>query len=324
MSDEAAGQRLARPRQPVVLHEDPRRRGLGDASRPTSTSSCRTCSTPCAELRSQDHVLRRRAGRGARAEPRGARALVATRARDRQPLVPPRAVDAHLFDRSGSSASWPRRPRRSRRVTGRQPVGYRGPGFSWNADAARGAGTSAATCYDASTLPTYIGPLARLYYFRTVATSPGRRWTSARTCSAASARAGARSSPTCGACASGRTLLEIPVTTMPLVKMPFHLSYLLYLSRFSRGADAGLPQDGAPPVPPDRHRAELPAAPARPARRASRCRQLAFFPGMDLSRGHKRERLPRACCAELGQSFELVRHERTRRRASGAIGRVRA
>ena len=32
---------------------------------------------------------------------------------------------------------------------------------------------------------------------------------------------------------SGRSLLEIPVTTIPIIKTPFHLSYLLYLSRYS-------------------------------------------------------------------------------------------
>ena len=30
-----------------------------------------------------------------------------------------------------------------------------------------------------------------------------------------------------------RTLLELPVTTMPVVKMPVHVSYLLYLSAYS-------------------------------------------------------------------------------------------
>ena len=30
-------------------------------------------------------------------------------------------------------------------------------------------------------------------------------------------------------------LLEIPVTTMPLFKVPIHVSYLLYLDQFSRG-----------------------------------------------------------------------------------------
>jgi hypothetical protein len=30
------------------------------------------------------------------------------------------------------------------------------------------------------------------------------------------------------------TLLEIPVTTVPMVRIPFHVSYILYLSEFSR------------------------------------------------------------------------------------------
>jgi hypothetical protein len=34
---------------------------------------------------------------------------------------------------------------------------------------------------------------------------------------------------------NNKTLLEIPVTTMPLFKIPFHLSYLLYISGYSMG-----------------------------------------------------------------------------------------
>ena len=32
----------------------------------------------------------------------------------------------------------------------------------------------------------------------------------------------------------GEGLLEIPVTTMPILRVPFHVSYLLYLSSFSK------------------------------------------------------------------------------------------
>ena len=31
----------------------------------------------------------------------------------------------------------------------------------------------------------------------------------------------------------GRKILEIPVTTMPLLKLPFHLSYLIYINNIS-------------------------------------------------------------------------------------------
>ena len=47
-------------------------------------------------------------------------------------------------------------------ATGTRPIGYRGPGFSWSPMllevlAERGYQ------YDASTLPTYLGPIARAY-----------------------------------------------------------------------------------------------------------------------------------------------------------------
>jgi hypothetical protein len=35
--------------------------------------------------------------------------------------------------------------------------------------------------------------------------------------------------------AGGRSLVELPVTTFPGVKTPIHVSYLIYLSTFSRG-----------------------------------------------------------------------------------------
>jgi hypothetical protein len=41
-----------------------------------------------------------------------------------------------------------------------------------------------------------------------------------------------RSDPTCGTW-TGKTLLEIPVTTFPGIRVPIHASYYLYLSSFS-------------------------------------------------------------------------------------------
>jgi peptidoglycan/xylan/chitin deacetylase (PgdA/CDA1 family) len=116
-------------------------------------------------------------------------------------------------------------------ATGQRPVGFRGPGFSWSADlleilAERGY------LFDASTLPTFIGPLARAYYFRSARLTPEQRVERAGLFGHASD--GLRSNrPYRWRLASGRALLEIPVTTMPIVRLPFHLSYLLYLSRVS-------------------------------------------------------------------------------------------
>ena len=51
------------------------------------------------------------------------------------------------------------------RVTGQKPIGFRGPGFSCSKKLFH----VLIECnyeYDTSTLPTYIAPLARLYYFK--------------------------------------------------------------------------------------------------------------------------------------------------------------
>jgi hypothetical protein len=116
-------------------------------------------------------------------------------------------------------------------ATGVEPTGFRGPGFSWSPDllevlAARGYQ------YDASTLPTFIGPLARAYYFRTARLSRDER--RERAMLFGQFREGFRPvRPNEWSLASGRRLLEIPVTTMTGLRMPFHLTYLLYLARVS-------------------------------------------------------------------------------------------
>ena len=116
-------------------------------------------------------------------------------------------------------------------VTGQRPLGFRGPGFSWSLEhlsvlAERGY------LFDASTLPTYLGPIARAYYFRTSNLSDEEK--ELRKELYGNFRDGLRPvKPYRWVLPGGKTILEIPVTTMPLFKVPFHLSYLLYLSRFS-------------------------------------------------------------------------------------------
>jgi hypothetical protein len=118
------------------------------------------------------------------------------------------------------------------KATGRKPIGFRGPGFSLSADtlavlACRGYQ------YDATTLPTFIGPLARAYYFRaSKKLSEVERHERARLFGAFSD--GLRPLKPYFWNVEGRRLLEIPVTTMPLVRMPFHQSYLLYLAGIAR------------------------------------------------------------------------------------------
>jgi peptidoglycan-N-acetylglucosamine deacetylase len=118
------------------------------------------------------------------------------------------------------------------RVTGQKPIGFRGPGYSFSSTVLRVLARHGYK-YDASTLPTFIGPLARAYYFMTTKLSPEEK---------------EHRKLLYGKLADGLQplrpyrwqidgdrdgLIEIPVTTMPLFKIPFHVSYILYLSRFS-------------------------------------------------------------------------------------------
>lgn len=170
--------------------------------------------------------------------------------------------------------------------TGERPSGFRGPGFSWSADvlevlAERGYR------YDASTLPTFVGPLARAYYFRS--TSLTARQRAERAALFGGFREGFRPTrPYRWQLASGRSLLEIPVSTIPVVKAPFHLTYLLYLSRVSerlmwnylRSAIAAHQLLGIGPSF-LLHPLDLLSGEHAP--------ELRFFPGMDLPAARKRD-----------------------------------
>ena len=115
-------------------------------------------------------------------------------------------------------------------ATGARPAGFRGPGFSLST-ATLAVLARRGYRYDASTLPTFLGPLARAYYFRTAGlTAEQRRQRSALF---GTFREGLRPiRPYRWRMGEGR-LIEIPVTTLPLLRTPIHLSYVLYLDLVS-------------------------------------------------------------------------------------------
>lgn len=116
-------------------------------------------------------------------------------------------------------------------TTGQITRGFRGPGFSWNPELLVIL-KQRDYLFDASTLPTYIGPLARMYYFMTANLSEEEK--KDRSELFGSFRDGFRPVKSYfWELNSNEKFLEIPVTTIPGFKTPFHLSYLLYLSRFS-------------------------------------------------------------------------------------------
>jgi peptidoglycan/xylan/chitin deacetylase (PgdA/CDA1 family) len=119
------------------------------------------------------------------------------------------------------------------KATGRRPVGFRGPGFTFSDDLLRVLAAHGYR-YDGSTYPTFLGPLMRAYYF----------WKSSgfseeekkkRAALFGSVRDGLRPLNPYMWEVDGKELVEIPVTTMPLFRTPIHMSYLLYLATFSRG-----------------------------------------------------------------------------------------
>jgi len=117
------------------------------------------------------------------------------------------------------------------RATGHRPVGFRGPAY----------GVSKATlrvlarrgyCYDASALPTFIGPLARAYLLLGSRLTPEER--AQRAALFGGVRDVLRPIRPYYWDVGGERLLEIPVSTMPLLRLPFHFNYVLYLAATSR------------------------------------------------------------------------------------------
>jgi peptidoglycan-N-acetylglucosamine deacetylase len=136
----------------------------------------------------------------------------------------------HLYSDAAIDAEIARAEDAIHAATGIQPTGFRGPGFSVSTAVLltlRRRGYR----YDASTFPTFLGPLARAYYFFT---------------SKLSAEEKAKRKQLFGKMSEGfrplkpyawrletGDLTEIPVTTMPVFRVPFHLSYIIYLACYS-------------------------------------------------------------------------------------------
>ncbi|MCO6488985.1 MAG: polysaccharide deacetylase family protein [Phaeodactylibacter sp.] len=208
----------------------------------------------------------------------------------------------HTYSREALEAEVERAEAQIERVTGQRPAGFRGPGFSWS-PALLDVLAERGYVYDASTLPTYIGPLARMYYFRTARLSREER--EARKELFGSFRDGLRPvKPYFWKLESGKTLLEMPVTTIPVIKTPFHLSYLLYLNGFSPALmdlylSLAIRMCQATGTQPSflLHPLDLISGERAP--------RLKFFPGMHISSERKAEVFT-GVMEKLGRHFKLA------------------
>ena len=116
-------------------------------------------------------------------------------------------------------------------ATGRRPRGFRGPGFSLSSATLRVLARRGYR-YDASTFPTFVGPLARAYYFMASKFSSEEK--RRRGALFGSIADGLRPVKPYLWNVDGHKLTEIPVTTMPVFRVPIHMSYIIYLSSLSR------------------------------------------------------------------------------------------
>jgi len=115
-------------------------------------------------------------------------------------------------------------------ATGQQPIGFRGPGFSVSETVIK-VMISRGYQYDASTLPTFLGPLARAYYFFNAKLDPEEKKKRAKLFGTLAD--GLKPIKVYSWKTPSGSITEIPVTTIPIVRSPFHLSYLIYLQSFS-------------------------------------------------------------------------------------------
>ncbi len=115
-------------------------------------------------------------------------------------------------------------------ATGQRPNCFRGPGFSLSRTVIKVLTRRGYAC-DASTFPTFLGPVARMVYFMT--SKLDKADLEQRNQLFGTFKDGLRPLKPYRLQTEAGTLIEIPVTTLPLLKVPMHVSYVLYLSVFS-------------------------------------------------------------------------------------------
>ncbi len=179
-------------------------------------------------------------------------------------------------------------------LTGVRTRGFRGPGFSVTAttlDVLLSRGYD----YDATVFPNLLNPLARAYLFSGSRLSGEEK--KQRSALFGTWKDAARPvQPFKWQLQSGE-LLEIPVTTMPWLKLPLHLSYLVYLGKFSRPAARAYFRLALGAC---RLSGTNPSILLHPLDFLGRedCPALGFFPGMDLPRARK--------LALVGEFFDIL------------------
>jgi peptidoglycan/xylan/chitin deacetylase (PgdA/CDA1 family) len=137
----------------------------------------------------------------------------------------------HLYSKEELIEEFERTENALEKATGQRPLGFRGPGYSLSPTVLEVLAERNYE-YDCSTLPTYIAPLARAYYFfKSPEMSEEEKEKRKKLFGKFSD--GFQSLKPYRWQIGEKSLIEIPVTTLPGVKTPIHASYVIYLSTFS-------------------------------------------------------------------------------------------
>ncbi len=137
----------------------------------------------------------------------------------------------HLYSKAELVEEFERTETALENVTGQKTKGFRGPGYSLSPTVLEVLSERNYE-YDCSTLPTYIAPLARAYYFfKSPEMSDEEKEKRKKLFGKLSD--GFQSLKPYKWRIGEKSLIEIPVTTLPVFKTPIHFSYLLYLATFS-------------------------------------------------------------------------------------------
>jgi hypothetical protein len=119
-------------------------------------------------------------------------------------------------------------------LTGRRPLGYRAPGYACSNSLLRILAKRGYE-YDASILPSWISPLARAWFYRRTSLTREER----KTRSLLFGRwddAFLPAGPFRWDLESDCSMLEIPVTAVPLLRTPMHMTYVSLFSTYSKRA----------------------------------------------------------------------------------------
>lgn len=148
----------------------------------------------------------------------------------------------HLYSQEQVIEEFEKSEQAIEQATGFIPKGFRGPGFSYS-PTVLSVLRDRNYVYDCSTFPTFLGPIARMYYFFHSGLGKSERdkrnqlfgeWNAGfqRLRPYWWRMEGTKCIPTRDRNAG--EMLEIPVTTMPWFKVPIHLSYVMYLATYSK------------------------------------------------------------------------------------------